>query len=63
MTTLILDVRSPDGRTFELLVHFQDEVVVSETAMEVTGASREWRDTRSVLLLVGRKPRGAEGQS
>ena len=61
MTTLILDVRGPDGRAFELLVHFEDRLVVAETCTETfPGGAREWRDTRDVLLRVGRKP--AEGR-
>ncbi len=63
MTSLVIDVRAPNGHVFELLVHFGETLTVAETAMEVHGETSEWRDTRSVLLLVGRKPRSAEGRS
>ncbi len=65
MTTLIVDVRTPDGaRAFEVLATFGEQVVLAETATEVfPDGRREWRDARDVLLLVGRQPRGAEGRS
>jgi hypothetical protein len=62
VTTLIIDVRTADGaRTFELLVSFEDRLVVAETCIEIFGDRREWRDARSVLLAVGRKP-GSPGE-
>jgi hypothetical protein len=61
MTTLIVDMRTPDGaRTLEVLVSFEEHLVMAETCIEVCAdGQREWRDTRSVLLLVSRKPGGA----
>ncbi len=60
MTSLIVELRTPDGtRTFEVVVAFDDAVTVAETCVERCGTSREWRDTRSMLLLVGRKPGGS----
>jgi hypothetical protein len=57
MTMLIVDIRTPDGtRTFEILVTYGEEVTLAETCIERCGTSREWRDTRSMLLLIGRKP-------
>jgi hypothetical protein len=57
MTTLVIALRTPDGRrTFELLVTFDVAVTVAETCIELFGDRREWRDARSTLLLVGRKP-------
>jgi hypothetical protein len=62
MTTLIVELRTPDGaRNFEVLASFEDRVVLAETCVEILGAQREWRDTRSILLLVGRKPRATGG--
>jgi len=60
MTTLILTLRSADhARAFEVLVHFEDRLVLSETAIELyPDGRREWRDSRDVALLVGRKPEG-----
>jgi hypothetical protein len=60
MTTLILTLRSPDNaRAFEVLVHFEERLVLSETAIEIyPDGRREWRDSRDVALLVGRKPEG-----
>jgi hypothetical protein len=58
MTTLILTLRSPDdARAFEVLVHFEERLVLSETAIETyPDGRREWRDSRDVLLAIGRKP-------
>jgi hypothetical protein len=63
MTKLIIETRTPDGRAFELLVSFEKHLVLAETCMEIFGTRREVRDTLSMLLLVGRKQRGSEGQS
>ena len=60
MTILIVEVRSSDGRVFEVHVSFDDQLVVAESCIEILpGRQREWRDARSVLLLVDRKPGGA----
>jgi hypothetical protein len=57
MTSLVITANSPDGtRTFELMVHFEERLVMAESCIELCGTSREWRDTRSMLLLVGRTP-------
>ena len=58
MTTLVITVPSPDGdRIFELLATFGEQVALAETCIEVyPDGRREWRDTRDVLLLVGRQP-------
>ena len=60
MTSLILTLPSPDGnRAFELMVHFDAQLALGETCIEVyPDGRREWRDTRTVLLAVGRKPGG-----
>lgn len=64
MTSLVLTLRTPDGaRTFEVLVHFDEALTLAETAIETyPDGRREWRDTRDVLLLVGRKSGGAEAR-
>ena len=61
MTTLIVTLRAPDGsRTFEVVTAFEDQITLAETAIEVyPDGRREWRDTRSMLLLVGRLRGGA----
>jgi hypothetical protein len=57
MTSLVITVRSPEAdRTFELLVALDQTLVLAETCIETyPGGRREWRDTRDVLLLVGRR--------
>jgi hypothetical protein len=58
MTSLIVKLRTPDAnRTFEVVTTFGDQIALAETAVEVyPDGRREWRDTRSTLLLVGRAP-------
>jgi hypothetical protein len=60
MNTFILTLRSPDGsRTFEIVASFEEQITLGETAIETyPDGRREWRDTRSMLLLVGRQPGG-----
>ena len=61
MTTVIVELRTPDGsRTIEVLVAFATEITLAESCIEACAdGQREWRDTRSMLLLVGRKPEAA----
>ena len=57
MTTLILTLHTPDGRrAFEVVAAFENEIKLAESCLELIGDRREWRDSRYVLLLVGRKP-------
>ena len=58
MTNLVIAVRSPDGRRrFQLMADLGEALTLAESCIEVhPNRRRELRDTRDVLLLIGRKP-------
>jgi hypothetical protein len=55
MKARIIDLRTPDGRIFEVLVRTDDGLRLSDTCVERVGdGSFLWLATAEILPLVGR---------